>query len=149
MSEYKRECNVRVVCKISTVIGNVESDDIATKYTDKHIGAYEYGDSRLNEYINTFSNYLKKLLIDTFGASHTSHTYDRTCDHQDVLIDDCGNVVLQLEFTQIVFIDNLDDEFEPYEDMCYLVEKAQNSIDYKDVTMQYDIDVDSDLYWKG
>lgn len=156
MSEYKRECNVRVVCKIFTVIDNVESDDIVAKYTDRFLSVYEiakikgcspneimtevtYGERCLNEYAYAFSNNLEKLLIDVFGASHT---YIRRGDRNDMFIDSCGNVVMQYIFTQIAFTDDLDDEFEPYEDVCYLVEKVQNSINCKDVTMKYDVYVD-------
>ena len=94
----------------------------------------------LDDYIEAFATKLKELFNNNLNALITHVDFNPVAK---TWVDYNGDVLVITDFMLIVYIKDLDDSCDPYEDTCRLIGKA---MDYADggnkIELHYDIDID-------
>ena len=97
------------------------------------------GRSRLESYLETFSNDLTLKFLNKLGAKSVSKSY---YSPKGVLITEDGNVTIQCELYFNVYLDVVKDGCDPYEDSCYLIETTHDYTGNEYIDLSFGIDVD-------
>lgn len=156
MKRYENDCNITISLGASIVVDKVDLDGAAVKYAGEYITFKELSEIKgcsyaeanaplvaalepLDDYIETFSKKLRELCNNDLDALLTHANFNPM---SSVFIDYGGNVRVISDFMLTVYIKDLDDGCDPYDDTCYLIDKAMNYADSGNkIELHYDVDV--------
>lgn len=156
MKRYDNDCNISISFSASIVADKVDLDGAAGKYVGEYVTFKELSEIKgcsyveanyplvaalepLDDYIETFSKKLRELCNNELGALLTHANFNPMAN---TFIDYNGDVLVCTDFMINVYIKDLDDGCDPYEDTCYLIDKAMNYANGgSKIELHYDTDV--------
>ena len=156
MKRYENDCNILISFSASIAADEVDLDGTAGKYAGEYVTFKELSEIKgcsyaeandplvsaldpLDDYIETFSKKFRELCNNDLDALLTHANFNPMAS---TFIDYGGNVLVTTDFILNVYIKDLDDECDPYEDTCYLIDKAMNYADTGNkIELHYDVNI--------